>query len=49
MNQRRLEIDEGDPLVDRKPLDLREGGRVRRIEGVVAVDQSRNDDPDWRR
>ena len=49
VDQRGLEVHERDPLVHREPLDLREGGRVRGVERIVAVDHARNDHPDRRR
>ena len=49
VHQRGLEIDEGDALVHRQPLDLGERRRVRGVEGIVPVDQARDDDADRRR
>ena len=43
VDQRRLEIDERDPLVHREPFDLAEDRRVRRVEGVVPVHDAGDD------
>ena len=47
--ERGLEVHEGDPFVDREPLDLLEHGAVRGIERVAAVHLPRDYDPDGRR
>ena len=49
VDQRRLEVDERDPLVHREPFDLGERRRVRRVERVVAVDHPGDHDPHRRR
>ena len=49
LGQRGLEVHEGDPLVHDQPLDLREGGGVRRVVGVPAVHHPGRDDADRRR
>ena len=43
VSQRRLEVDEGDALVDGESLDLFERRGVRRIERVAAIDHARHD------
>src|SRR3984893_8986333 len=48
MGQRRLEIDEAYPLVDRQAFDLREHRRVRCVEEIPAVGVPRTEDPDRR-